>query len=140
MAGIPEDRGRRERVWFVCGRAPKREGDAAVDLQHISPINLSAQSRCQGGRGVEKTTTRKSPNREREFTAKDRHLYGSSTDTMHKRRSTHGGSGECSISTKRSRSRAIVKSRIVIPESICAHAVELLYRFGAGNGGDSFET
>ena len=35
---------------------------------------------------------------------------------------------------------SIVESTIVIPESICVHAVDLVYRFGAGNGDDSFET
>jgi len=84
------------------------------------------------------TTTRKSYgsalNSERDLTAKDRRLYGSSAYTMHKRRPTHGSSGECSISTNRSR------STIVVPESICVHTVELVYQLGAGNGDDSFET
>ena len=60
-----------------------------MDLQHINPINVSTQSRCQSGQSVETTTTRKghdfAPNSEREFTARDRRLYGSSAYTMHKR-------------------------------------------------------
>jgi len=34
------------------------------------------------------------PNSEREFTTKDRRLYGSSAYTMHKRRPIHGSGGE----------------------------------------------
>jgi len=106
MGGISEDQGRRETVWFVCGRAPKVNTirRRRVDLQHIGPINVSTQSRCQGGQGVEKTTPCNSygsaPNSGPEFTVKDRRLYDSSAYNMHERMPTHGSSGECSISTK----------------------------------------
>jgi len=45
---------------------------------------------------------------------------------MHKRKPTHGSGGEWSISTKRSRSRSIVRSRIVIHESICVQSGSFL--------------
>ena len=79
-----------------------------MDLQHINTINVSTQS--------ETTTTRKShgsgPNSEREFIARARRLHGSSAYIMQKKRLTHGSGGECSISTKKSRSRSIVNSTI----------------------------
>ena len=60
-----------------------------MDLQYIAPINVSTQSCSQSGQSVEKTITRKghgsAPNSEREFTARDRRLYGSSAYTMHKK-------------------------------------------------------
>jgi len=97
-----------------------------VDLQHINPINVSTQLRCQSGQSIETITTRKghgsAPNSEREFTAKDRRLYGCSAYTMHKRRPTHGSGGEWSISTKGSRSSCVVKSIIIIPKSICVYS------------------
>jgi len=97
-----------------------------VDLQHINPSNVSTQSRSQNGQNVETTTILKShsstPNSEREFIARGRHLYGSSVYTIYKRRPTHGSGGERSISTKRSRSRCIVKSKIVILRIFCVHS------------------
>jgi len=60
MAGMSENRGRRESVWFVCGYAPevnairqRRGGPAAHN-----PINVSTQSRSQSGQSVETTTIR----------------------------------------------------------------------------------
>ena len=94
-----------------------------MDLQYINQINFSTQSCPQSGQNVEKTSTRKG--------------HGSAPNTAQpeigvctvpprtpciKKRPTHGSGGECSISTKRSRSRCIVKSTIVIPESICVHS------------------
>jgi len=128
-----------------------------VDLQHINAINVSTRSRCQSGQSVEMTTTRMGHGSAQTVSVSSQPeigvLYGSSAYTMHKRTPTHGSGGEWSISTKRSRSRSIAKSTIVILLSLSEHiglgacinegeqaAVELVYRLGAGSGGDILET